>query len=254
MRFIRTIINLGLLVTACTPIQSILIPADPGLTEIAWQEIAPGLELVQFNGANALSSRITTLRVDPEHYQFRVHYRPGDPTTSEGWQMELASVAAFINANFYDSAGKAIGWLVEDGNSWVQPHPRYGGALIVSDETVRVITRAAQEQPVDQAVQGFPTLVRSGDAANRLNGVALARRSVMAEDQQGRILFFHVGGIGMTLAGFANWLVEQPLGIVNAVNLDGGGSSMLIVKADENVHHHSRDPVPAVLAIHPRNP
>ena len=58
----------------------------------------------------------------------------------------------------------------------------------------------------------------------------------------------------MTLAGFANWLVEQPLGIVNAVNLDGGGSSMLIVKADENVHHHSRDPVPAVLAIHPRNP
>ena len=236
------------------PIRSILVPADPGLTEIAWQEIAPGLELVQINGPGALSSRITALRIEPEHYQFRVHYRPENPTPSEGWQMELATAAAFINANFYDSAGKAIGWLVEDGNSWVQPHPRYGGALIVRGKTVRVITRAALDQPVDHAVQGFPTLVRSGAAANRLNDVALARRSVMAEDQQGRILFFHVGGIGMTLSGFANWLVEQPLEIVNAVNLDGGGSSMLIFKADANIHNHSRDSVPAVLAIYPHHP
>lgn len=239
---------------SCAQIQSFLQPTDQNPEAIEWHTKAPGLEVAQLSGPGALSSRVTLLRILPEFYRFQVHYRAGNPLSSLDWQVELPAAVALMNANFYDGEGLALGWLVQDGNQHVAANPRLGGAFIENQGSVRVVAHPADAADAEQATQGFPTLVRSGNAARRLDAVSLARRSVIAEDRQGRVYWIQISGLGSTLAGLANWLVEQPLAIENAVNMDGGGSSLLLLREGEDVQIHSRDAVPAVWAIYPQNP
>ena len=243
-----------LVVTACVPLRSVLAPSENGEAAVIWRELAPGLELAQLSGPGALSGRVTALRIAPARYDFRLHYRPEEPLSAEGWRAELPAASAIINANFYDTNGRALGWLVMDGAQQVFPHPRFGGAFVLVAGEAHVLPRLPSERLADQAAQGFPTLVRAGQAAARLEGAVLARRSVIAEDDQGRILFVLVGGLGSTLAALGEWLAEGPLEIANAVNMDGGGSTMLVLPADESAQLRARDAVPAVLAIYPSMP
>ena len=231
-----------------------LVPSENSEAAVIWRELAPGLELTQLSGPGALSSRVTVLRIAPARYNFRLHYRPGEPLSAEGWRAELPAASAIINANFYDANGRALGWLVVASAQQVVPYPRFGGVFVLVDGEARVLPGLPSDRMVDQAAQGFPTLVRAGQAAARLEGALLARRSVIAEDDQGRILFVLVGGLGSTLAALGEWLAEGSLEIVNAVNMDGGGSTMLVLPADESAQLLARDAVPTVLAISPRAP
>ncbi len=238
---------------SCAQIQSMLQPSAPDRAGIEWITQAPGLEWTQLSGPGALPGRVTMLRISPAMNRFQVHYRAGDPLTSAEWRAELPAAAALMNANFFDDEGLALGWLVQDGNPLVAANPRFGGAFIEDQGNMRVVAHPADAANVRQATQGFPTLVRAGNVARRLDAVTLARRSVIAEDRQGRIYWIQIGGLGSTLAGLANWLVEQPLALVNAVNMDGGGSSFLLLSAVEELQIHSWDAVPAVWAIYPQN-
>jgi len=57
--------------------------------------------------------------------------------------------------------------------------------------------------------------------------------------------------LGPTLLDLSAFLAQSDMDLVNAFNLDGGGSTMMVI-APEDYLIASRDPVPAVLAIYPR--
>ena len=99
-------------------------------------------------------------------------------------------------------------------------------------------------------------LITNGQASfANTQGDRISRRTIAAQDVQGRIvLMVTTSLVGMRLVDLSNYLASSDMQLVNAVNLDGGGSTLLAlnVPGQQPYDVFSLDPVPTVLAIYPR--
>lgn len=233
-------------------------PPSPTAAPNGWTALAPGLErrVYQPNPVNALS-QLTVIRVDPALYSFRAHYRPADALGLSAWRDALPEAVAFVNANFFDPQGFALGMVVSDGVMSGQSYVNRGGMLQVQNGQPRVRSLIAEPytgEPLEQAVQAFPMLVLNGQASyNNVNDTDVSRRTVVAQDTSGRILLMATSLLGLTLNDLSAFLAASDMQIVNALNLDGGGSTLLYVGAGPTpIQQTSFDRVPVVLAVYPR--
>ncbi|MCY3906146.1 MAG: phosphodiester glycosidase family protein [Anaerolineaceae bacterium] len=236
-----------------SPAGSTLAPTPTVPAANGWQQLAPGLELNRSLTTGSLFGQAVALRVDPRLFQLRAHYVSGEARTLDAWLDALPGVTAFINANYFDRDLRINGLLVADGASHGQPWLTRGGTFLLRDGLP--VLQPNRERPWDsgvlrQAVQGFPMLVLDGQPAYRRSGPP-ARRSVVALDRSGRVLLLVTPLLGPSLAQMADWLASSDLEIESALNLDGGGSTMLYVQAAEPLRLPSLDPVPALLAVWP---
>ncbi|MBW4438693.1 MAG: phosphodiester glycosidase family protein [Pleurocapsa minor GSE-CHR-MK-17-07R] len=221
-----------------------------------WTQIANGAEIRTLNpGGRYPFTQFTVLRLDPARVTFRAHYRPGEPLTLAGWRAALPDAAGFINANFFDPQNNAVGLITTDGAQFGQSYFGRGGMFQVQNGTPRVrslITEPYQGELLEQAVQAFPMLVTAGvPNYERTNGDRASRRTIVAQDTDGRILLIVTNSLfGMTLADLSQYLADSGLSIQNALNLDGGGSTMFALNGGESITIPSFDPVPAVLAFY----
>lgn len=255
------------LVGAC----NMTLPADPAppsnspgimptltpIIQAGWEVLGPGLERRSYLIANDPLREVLVVRVDPAHYTFRAHYRAGAPLSIRQWRDTLPGAVAIVNANFFDPQYQVLGLLVADGVAHGQSYTDRGGTLIVQDGQPRI--RSNTQEPyrgeaLEQAVQAFPMLVLNGQQAYTSTAADRStRRTAIAQDRQGRILVMVTPLIGMTLVDLSAFLAAADMEIVNAFNLDGGGSSLLSVETGAVSYSlPSFDPVPAVLAIYPR--
>jgi uncharacterized protein YigE (DUF2233 family) len=79
---------------------------------------------------------------------------------------------------------------------------------------------------------------------------ASSRRSVVAIDKQGRLLFIASPGMAFSLDELADLLVSSDLSIDTALNLDGGASTGLYVNAgSQHVSIDSVTPLPIVIVV-----
>lgn len=225
-----------------------------------WETLAPGLERRFYRpGGDYPLTQFIALRIDPAVYTFRVHYRPGAPLTLERWSAALPDAVAFVNANFFDAEGQALGLVVADGAAFGQAYTAMGGMFQVQNGDVRVRSTIAEPyagEALEQAVQAFPMLVSGGQAAfATTQGDRSSRRTLVGQDTQGRIILMATTSLlGMKLVDLSTYLAALDLELVNAVNLDGGGSTMLALSLPGQPAYRvlSLDPVPTVLAIYPR--
>ncbi|GAB4525128.1 MAG: hypothetical protein OHK0046_40580 [Anaerolineae bacterium] len=220
-------------------------------TANTWEVLAPGLERRVYEDERV--GALIALRVDPAQYTFRAHYTPGEARRVGEWQAALPEAVAFINSNFYDPDNRVLGLLVADSVVYGQAYRNRGGLFAVQDgiPTIRANERAPYNgEPLEQAVQAFPMLVLDGlqaytsDAPDRTT-----RRTAIGQDAQGRVVL--MTATAATLESLSAFLPMTDMGLANAFNLDGGGSTMMHI-APEGYTLISRDPVPAVLAIYPR--
>lgn len=235
-----------------TPVPTPTPTADaPG-----WRSIAPGLEQRSYRPDGSLLGELYVLRIDPNLYTFRAHYRPGAALNLSGWQNELAGAAAFVNANFFDEQGNILGLLVADGVVHGQSFTNRGGTFLVLNGQPRLrsnIYEPYMGEQYEQAVQAFPMLLLNGQSVyNPARLEPVSRRTVVAQDQQGRVLLMVTPLFGLSLEALSSYLPTTDMGIVDALNLDGGGSTMLYVNSTPSVRLPSLDPVPAVLAVYSR--
>ncbi|MBE2271684.1 MAG: phosphodiester glycosidase family protein, partial [Anaerolinea sp.] len=246
------------LITGCS--LGIPPPPTPPPTTAAngWDTLASGLERRMYapGGDNAFA-QLFALRIDPALYTFRAHYRPGDPLTLPSWRDTLPGVVALINANFFDTARNVLGLLVADGVTYGQSFVDRGGMVQVVGGYPRVrslISEPYYGEALEQAVQGFPVLVLNGQQAyTTAQGDRVARRTVVGQDANGRIVILVTTSLlGMRLVDLSAYLPTTDLNLITAVNLDGGGSTMLYVSTPSPYLLYSFDPVPAVLAVYPR--
>lgn len=263
---------LSLLLAAClTPLNSPSEPVEASqatpTTELigrtpptdSWQTIAPGIEQRLFVPDGDTLAQMVALRVDPAMVEFRAHYRPAAPYTLFEWREAFPQALAFINANFFDPERRALGLVVSDGQAYGTPYTDRGGLFAVDNAggvAVRSnIYESYRGEPLWQAVQGFPMLVHGRAHANTdARQTQRSRRSIIGQDDAGRILLLATPGIGLGLYDLGAYLArpELELNLVNAFNLDGGGSTMLYIAAT-NYTLISRDPVPTILALYPRS-
>ena len=233
--------------TSSTPTAA---PRDTG-----WVTVTPGLERraidVPFQPLG-LPERVVAFRIQPELFTFRVRYTPGLPEFVAAWEPRARLV---FNASFFDENDAALGLVVSDGQVFGRSYEDFGGMLqVAADGGVRVRSLTAEpyqpDEGLTQAAQGFPMLIRPDGALYTDEDGARARRTVVAQDGEGRVLVI-VAPLGLfTLAEMAAWLHNADFGLTVALNFDGGGSTGYA--AGPNDRADSITAVPVVVAIFDR--
>ncbi len=230
-------------------------PTQPTLsapTDAPWQRTADGIEWRLLKPAADELAQMLVARIDPRQFRFRALYRPGAPLSLNAWREQAPSASLIINANFFDANETALGLIISDGSVYGQAYQERGGSFIVRKGRPTVIANrgaALSLAGIEQAVQGFPLLVEYGAPAYFGASGQRKRRTVIAEDRAGNILIIVAPYLGLSLADLSAYLAESELGITQAVNLDGGGSTMIALPG-ANYFQPSLDAVPAILAIY----
>ncbi|KAG7272002.1 hypothetical protein CRUP_012022 [Coryphaenoides rupestris] len=201
---------------------------------------------------------------------------------------EAAGCLFSQNAGFFNtSRGQCLGNIVSDGrrvrdSAGVQ-NAQFGirkdGTLVVgylSEEDV-----LDQVNPFVQLVSGVVWLLRNGhpyvnqslqaecDTTQQTGSLlyfmnVVSGRTAIGHDADGNVVLFHLDGQtgvrGMNLWEVADFLKKN--GVINAINLDGGGSSTFVVNSSlasypsDHCHPDSRwrcaRAVSTILCVHPR--
>ena len=217
-----------------------------------------GIELRQMRvGPEAGAERVTMVRLDPAVVRFRVHYDPLTPRPVSAWARRLRSLLV-INGGYFTSENETVGLLVSEGQVFGTLYGDFAGMFAVtSGEQVSVrwlrVHPYDPDEPLREALQSFPVLVKPGGVmgfpADADDG-RLARRTIVARDRQGHILFIIAPRGNISLHGSATFLADSDLNLDVALNLDGGTSTGLWLNTELlPVQIDSLIPVPSVISV-----
>jgi hypothetical protein len=216
-----------------SPSMRLALRADPAETTAAafeWNEIDRGFEVAELPvvAGGAEVDRILLARIDPRHFRFEVHNRPGGDRDSLDWMRALGAVLV-INGSYYTRYGTpATPLLSARVLSGPKDYDAKHGAFVVSASFVGIRDLAGgswQEvfRGADHAMVSYPLLV-AADGSSRSKGDArwLANRSFVGQDGDGRIILGTTRDAFFSLDRLAAFLRAAPLGLKLALNLDGG--------------------------------
>ena len=200
---------------------------------VGFRPVAAGIEHATFDvrPANAESFSGHAFKIDLDAVELRL-VSAGAPSSRRTVQEIVASYPAVvaINASFFDTEGRAMGLAVYDGRVAAGSRLKSWGALLVSDKA-RIVLGADIPEAVAHrlVVQGIPRLVVAG-RVSQLKPQIAERTAVCAD---ANILTIVVSTPAESTP-FARFLAERPdkggLGCADALNLDGGPSTQLVVR------------------------
>ncbi len=236
--------------TPIIPPTSTPLPADTG-----WQTTQPGIEVRSLNVTVETNvERVTIARLDPTAVTFRVLYAPGAPAVVSAWAQQTGAMLV-INGGYFTEQQIVTGLTISNRERFGTPFGDFAGMFAVTDAgavSVRWLRTWPYDpsEPLREAVQCFPVLVKPGGImgfpADADDGRP-ARRTVVAQDDSGRILLLIAPRGFFSLHALATWLAESDLNVDIALNLDGGASSGLwmpnVAQSD------SLTAVPVVIAV-----
>jgi uncharacterized protein YigE (DUF2233 family) len=249
-RFVRWITCLGVLLVAA-PIRSQVagkpqIGATLTISDLgSWRPLQQGIEfrrmVLERTEPNA-AVELKLVRFDTKVVTPRI-------LQSADFQLKGASAKVFaensgalaaINASYFDERSRPLAYLKnleKEINRTVSKHALYTGIFAIR-EAVPAIMHRDEFQPgqASDALQTGPLLLNHGNTVEVMNGLGrLARRSVIGIDKVGRVV---IGVTDAVLGGLSfaelqelfnnpKWRLETP----DLLNLDGGGSAQLYLKA-----------------------
>lgn len=245
-----------------TPTLFVTPSSVPSLTptpqlDSGWQPLQSGLErrtIQVLNENGRQTEQLYLLRIDPAMFTFAVGYSPGQPKPLATWQEETGALIV-VNGGFFTEEFLATGLIVVDGQASGSSYVDFGGMVTMREGQVEV--RSLVERPYQppetftHALQSFPMLVLNGTPAYQTPDFDAARRTVIGVDGNGRILLILASWGGFTLAELSTTLASADFDLVNALNLDGGTSTGLIL-ADPAEGIPAFTAVPSVITVSPR--
>jgi uncharacterized protein YigE (DUF2233 family) len=225
-----------------------LLCAWPGSAadSVSWDQLAPGLDVMVWVPGTQCGSEVplgVVIRVDPERFQFQIyHFRDeglSGPLTIQEWQQRTHADVLF-NAGLFREDYSYIGLLLKGGRSvGSKRHPQWQGLFVAEPASAglkkaRVLdlardTFAEDRPPYSEAAQSLMLLDQTGQPRVRRSGKR-DYQTVVAEDRQGRILLIKPGNVA-ALWELAQCLRQSPLNVVQAMAMDGGSSSELVMGA-----------------------
>lgn len=224
-------------VLAPTPTLQLLQPTQTAVEpDSGWTLLRAGLERRQISVVTAENQSrewLYILRLDPANFRFDVAYRPGQPQSLDQWRAETGAFLV-VNGGFFTEGYIATGAIVVDGQASGTSYRDFGGMLTITADGPAL--RWLPQQPYDPAegllagLQSFPMLVTPGGLLGYPEeDFQGARRTVIAQDGDGRILFVLAVTGTISLHQMSRFLVESDLNIDRALNLDGGASTGLLL-------------------------
>jgi hypothetical protein len=152
----------------------------------------------------------------------------------------------------------ADGLTIINGEAFGRSYDGFGGMLAINDSGAELRWLVEKPynfyEPLQAALQSFPMLVKPGGELGfpaRSEDNLRARRSVIAQDKDGRILFIVTPRGHFTLHQLSLFLTESDLNLDIAINLDGGPSTGILVANPREVVP-SQVLLPIVILAYPR--
>ncbi len=213
-----------------------------------WQPLAAGVEVLRTDDG------LYALRHDPAAVQYTAHFQtdPNQASSVGEWLSADPAAIAAINCGFYRDDGGVyhhIGLLMSAGKTLSKLRSGWGGVLVVrSDQATAVRKPKRLLGPAALGLQGWPMLVENQTIIPQLDGSDWSRRTAAGVDSRGRVVWV-AAPLGMTLADFAQRLLRADLGLVDAVNLDGGVSTGLRWRARPGALSSGPDSLPIPCAV-----
>ena len=219
--------------------------------------VAPGIAHATFeaqsDGAATFSGHAFNVDLDVADLRLVPAGGPSSRRTVAEIVAAYPAVVA-INASFFDTDGRAMGLAVDGGRVMAGGKRRSWGALVVDDRTARIVLGAdiKDDQAHRLVVQGIPRLVVEGKIPP-LKPQLAERTAVCAK---GSVVVVVVSTKAETTP-FARFLADPAdqggLGCQDALNLDGGASTQLVVKLSGlSLSLQGGQGVPNALVVVPR--
>lgn len=209
-----------------------------------WVSLAAGIEYQHMAWElpdTGFGVEFHVLRVDPEVLSLRV-LDARDFGLSRMTVQEMAQrtgALAVVNGGYFDTSEQPVGLVVRDGQVTSGLRRQDWGVLVLDGSRARIVhTRSYQRRKsTTQALQTGPRLVVRGQETTLKQ--TFTRRSAVGIDRAGRILLVAVQTIEpeakTTLAELGAILrtpeSEGGLGCLEALSLDGGGSTQMAANA-----------------------
>jgi uncharacterized protein YigE (DUF2233 family) len=246
---------------SATPTPTAIPSPTPEPADTGWELVEPGVEVRQVRVPTGdVAERLLIVRLDPARFRFRVRYTPGSGQRVSQWAAGGEPLVV-VNGAYFTPEYEATGLVVSEGRAYGTSYGAFAGMFAVlpgGRVELRWLTTAPYDpnEMVVAAVQSFPVLVKPGGVmgfpADADDGWP-ARRTVVALDREGRLLFIVAPRGYLGLHDLARWLVESDLGIDVALNLDGGQSTGIALAAQgRELTFDSLVPVPAVIVVERR--
>ncbi len=268
-RFIRLSLLLCLTIfslTSCDLLPTVTVSITPATSSSngtqlnVWNRGATGVEVryEDWKIPGGDDDTVTIVRFDLHKIKLSVGYQPGQPLLMNEW-MQQEHAIAMINGGYFDQQDNATALVVSNGKVFGESYGGFGGMLSVNAHGT-VNLRSLRQQPYDpnteqleQATQSAPMLMSGGKRTQFSADASQTRRSVVAMDKQGRLLFIASPGQVFSLDQLADQLVSSDLSIETALNLDGGSSTGLYVNGgSSHVTIDSLAKLPLVIIVKAR--
>jgi hypothetical protein len=232
-----------------------LIPTVPASVN-GWREVRLGVEVREmFKDPQTKDGRVLVVRIDPGQVDFHVRYQPDQPLRVSDWYSNSQALIV-MNSSFFDGANHAVGHIISDGVGDGQWHSQMEGAFYLTAVGAAVWPLQGWQKPpgleVVESIESFPMLLMPGGLINSniTDDARAARRTVVAVDRSGKVLFIVTPSSVFTLHGIAIWLANSDLDLDTALNFDGGSSSGLAVWTPTGMWGlDSVNRVPAVITV-----
>ena len=229
------------------------LPPDTG-----WSVLPAGMEVRSLDvAAGQTVERVTVVRMDPALVRLEVFYTPRVAYPVSGWARQLGALLV-VNGGYFTPEQMVTGLTIVNGVPYGTALGDYAGMLAVRADgavSVRWLRTWPYDptEPLQSTIQSFPVLVKPGGVigfpADGDDG-RVARRLVVAQDRQGRLLFLIAPRGYLSLHALAVWLAGSDLDIDVALNLDGGTSSGFWLADGPQID--SLIPVPVAVGIFER--
>jgi hypothetical protein len=262
----------------------LLLFISPGMAAGAWQSLAPGMELGKFSAnrpSRSGDSRITILRIDPNHWSLEfigLSLDDGSSSRTARQWSKAHRLTAAINAGMFGTDYRThIGYLrfrnhVNNDNvnayqSVAAFDPRRDGLprFRIFDLDEPGVSMQSILQDYASAVQNLRLIKRPGQNQWTQQEKTWSE-AALGEDESGRILFIFCRS-PYSMHDLNNELLQLDIGLVAAQHLEGGPQAQLYINTGEmefamsgshgtsfsdNDDVSTAWPIPNVLGVRPR--
>ena len=195
--------------------------------EFSWREIATGFDVAELpvlvDGKEV--DRILLSRIDSTRFRIELHNTPSGSNDLGGWMKNLGA-AFVINGGYFSRYGYPDTPFLAKGDFLgpAEYHATHGAFVIATGFVgIRDVQQVHWRQAfanADYANVSYPLLL--GPNRTKSDYRWLANRSFVGQDGAGRLIFGTTKDAFFSLERLANFLGRAPLGLVTALNLDGG--------------------------------
>jgi hypothetical protein len=197
--------------------------------KLQWLSVSAGFDVADLPAMVGRQEvdHLLLARIDPARFRFVVLNSSDGDKDLDQWMGQLGA-ALVVNGSYYARDGKPDTPLISDGV--LLGPPRYiakGGAFVASPSFtgIRDLDHAdwqAAFHEAENAMVSYPLLVADGTTRVAHPSRRLANRSFVGQYGKGRIVIGTTTDAFCTLDRFAHFLLDAPLDLTLALNLDGG--------------------------------